>query len=74
LETIQKTFSWFKGTIFYNMQLDHILVLKILDMWSEKIPELLICNILLVKPKLVSTVLKKIIEREAIKEIFNKFR
>jgi hypothetical protein len=56
------------------MQLDHILVLKILDMWSEKIPELLICNILLVKPKLVSTVLKKIIEREAIKEIFNKFR
>jgi hypothetical protein len=43
-------------------------------MWSEKILALPICNILLVKPKLLLTVLKKIIEREAIKKIFNEIR
>lgn len=45
----KKTFSWFEGTIFYHVQLDHILVLKILDLWSKKNPALLICNLLLVK-------------------------
>lgn len=42
------------------MQLNHILVFKILDMWSDKIPVLLICNILLIKLKTVSVVLKKL--------------
>jgi hypothetical protein len=50
------------------MQLDHILVLKILDMWSDKIPTLLICNILLVKSKLVSTVLKKLSKEKLLRK------
>jgi hypothetical protein len=53
----KRNFSNFTGTILSGTHLSHILVLKIINLWSLKITPLLISQVLFIKPKEVTIVL-----------------
>lgn len=62
-------FSIWKGTIFENVKMDHMLMLKIINLWSINATPLLIAKVLRCKKESVTSVLKKLKE----KRIYTKY-
>ncbi|WUR03041.1 DDE-TNP-IS1595 domain-containing protein [Vairimorpha necatrix] len=61
--------SLFANTIFAKTHLDHILMLKILNLWLTKIPLLLIAKLLSISPSIVS----RCLQRFLLDEVYHKY-